>query len=608
MGGMAEFFAELKRRHIYRVGAAYAVVAWLLLQVVNNVAPGLNLPNWAVSLVIVLLAVGFPVMMLFCWVQHLPQDGAVEKTKTSRLDWILVGGLAAVIALISYQQLAPSTGARPGETSVAPASSIAQAGSISVAVLPFVNLSDDRQQEFFSDGMTEEITSALAKISNLRVVGRTSAFQFKGENKDLRAIGQALSATHLIEGSVRKDGNEVRITAQLIKADDGTHLWTESYNRELKGVFAIQEEIASAIASALRVPLGLKEGQSLVANRTTDTDSYQDYLRAKALVRGRGALEPGGPLSEAIRLLEQVVARDPNYAPAWALLGQAYVLFPNFGTAFVNGSTDEFRRLAADSLTKGEAAAQQAIRLDRAIDGYTAVAMARTYRGRFIEAEDSYNQALSLDPENPDALQQYSLMLANVGRAKDSLALRLRLHAQEPLVPIFNAILGDILWENGRADEAIAILEPLPPTLFARYFLAQAYASTGRYSEAADALQQIPQYFLPGRLDEAVRLLRSAPANAAPPPSELSKGFLGFVYRYVGAPETWLDFFEGLAEAGVPDLGSAPRVILSPAYAPVRKLDRFKALVRKIGLVEYWRAKGWPSVCRPVGADDFACS
>ena len=148
-------------------------------------------------------------------------------------------------------------------------------------MLPFANLSGDASQEFFSDGMTDEITSALAKVANLRVVGRTSAFQFKGQNKDLRAIGQALGATYLIDGSVRKAGNRVRITAQLIKADDGIGLWTDNYDRELTDVFAIQEDIATAIAGALRVPLGLQQGERLVSNRTSDVESYQDYLRGQ---------------------------------------------------------------------------------------------------------------------------------------------------------------------------------------------------------------------------------------------------------------------------------------------------------------------------------------
>jgi TolB-like protein len=217
--------------------------------------------------------------------------GAVQRVASrpakTRLA-ILAGVLIIATVLVFYWQVLST----PQTVVTERAASAAQTNAISIAVLPFANLSGDAGQEFFSDGMTEEITSTLSKIPGLRVVGRTSAFQFKGQNKDLTAIGQALHATHIIEGSVRKDGDEVRITAQLIKSDDGTHLWTESYNRELKGVFAIQEEIATAIASALRVPLGLKEGQTLVSNRMSDTESYQDYLRARALVRAGGPREP----------------------------------------------------------------------------------------------------------------------------------------------------------------------------------------------------------------------------------------------------------------------------------------------------------------------------
>src|SRR5262249_55236284 len=162
-------------------------------------------------------------------------------------------------------------------------------GPISLVVLPFANMSGDASQEFFSDGMTEEITSALAKIRDLRVVGRTSAFQFKGQNQDLRTIGQQLHATHLIEGSVRKAGDRVRISVQLIKADDGTHIWTEDYDRNLTDIFAIQEDIAQAIAASLRVSLGLSLGQNLVNNRKIDPETYyQQYLHANALLNGRG--------------------------------------------------------------------------------------------------------------------------------------------------------------------------------------------------------------------------------------------------------------------------------------------------------------------------------
>src|SRR5262245_42270276 len=209
---MADFFAELKRRQMFRVAAAYAVVAWLLLQLVNNLAPALRLPDWAATFVVVLLVVGFPVALLFSWIQHLPSaDGASSASKTGKVDWVLIGALAAVLLFMGYQAIAPSsdrTTARGGADAARDAVAT-PASSVSLAVLPFANLSGDASQEFFSDGMTEEITSALVKVPALRVVARTSAFGFKGQNKDVREMGRALGATHLIEGSVRKDGNEV---------------------------------------------------------------------------------------------------------------------------------------------------------------------------------------------------------------------------------------------------------------------------------------------------------------------------------------------------------------------------------------------------------------
>ncbi len=263
---MVNFIAELRRRSIFRVGAAYAVVAWVLLQLAANISPILDLPPWVARTVVFLLIIGFPVALIFAWVHQLsPETGTPARASTGTFDWALMAALVIVSALIVYQQLAPSRTLTTAEApqkgvAAARAASATEAGAISLAVLPFANLSGDASQEFFSDGMTEEITSVLAKIPDLLVVGRTSAFQFKGQNQDLRAIGQALSATHLLEGSVRKEGNRLRITAQLIQAENGVHVWTESYNRELTGVFAIQEDIAAAIAGALKMPLGTCAG------------------------------------------------------------------------------------------------------------------------------------------------------------------------------------------------------------------------------------------------------------------------------------------------------------------------------------------------------------
>ena len=585
----------------------YVAAAYALQHAVILTSESFEWPNIVARISMLLLVLGLPLAVTVAW-----YHGAKASSRISGPELTIISLLVVAVSILFYMFVKP---AGEGNFSGKEASGIGRQtaappnGAISLAVLPFVNLSSDKEQEFFSDGMTEEITSALAKVQNLRVVARTSAFEFKGKNVDVEKIGAQLHATHLIEGSVRKDGDQVRITAQLIKTDDGTHLWTESYNRELKGVFAVQEEIATAIASALRVPLGLKQGESLVSNRTADTDSYQDYLRAKALVRGRGAVEPGGPLTQAVQLLDQVVAREPNYAPALALLGYAHILTINYSAALVNGSVEELRLFAADALKKGEAAAQMAVQLDpNNIDGYIVLAAIREDRGQFAAAEEYYKKAVALDPANPDAAHRYSGFLATLGRLKEAASARERLQAQEPFVPVFNLAHGMIYWENGRADEAIALFKSQPAAALSRILLAQAYASVARYSEAADALREIPAGTPPAVVvEEAVRVLRAAPSKAAAPQPAVSNGELGFVYVYAGAPDRVLEWYEHMADAGTPAVGFNNSLIWAPAYAAVHKTERFKAYVQKIGLVDYWRAKGWPDLCHPTTGDDFEC-
>ena len=313
MNSLGGFLADLKRRHIYRVAAVYAVVAWVLIQLVGNLTPMLRLPEWVGAMVLALLLVVFPIALIFAWIHERPTgETSGSSHATTKLDWILAGGVSMVVAALVYQLVTGSAGPPQAANAV-----IQPPGSISLVVLPLANTSGDPSQEFLSDGITDEINSALARVPSLRLVGRSSAFQFKGQGKDLRAIGQTLGATYLIDGSVRSAGNRVRVTAALISANDGISLWTDSYERELTDIFAIQEDIAQAIAAALRAPLGLAAGELLISSRTSDADSYQDYLRARTLVRNR-------VLGEAIALLEAAVERDPGFAPAWAMLSQAH--------------------------------------------------------------------------------------------------------------------------------------------------------------------------------------------------------------------------------------------------------------------------------------------
>jgi TolB-like protein len=584
---------------MFRVAAAYAVVAWLLLQVVNNVAPVLDLPPWVARAFLLALVIGFPIALLFVWMRDLaPADGSAPKHATTKLDYVLAGGLILVIALLSYQQLATTNDAVRTEASVAAAG--ASPTGVSIAVLPFANVSGDASRDFFSDGMTDEISGALAKVADLRVIARSSAFQFKGQNQDVRAVGQALGATHLIDGSVRQAGNRVRITAQLVRAGDGVQLWSENYDRELTDIFAIQEEIARAIAGALRVPLGLAQGETLVRNRTVNLDSYQQYLRARAFRRETR-------MPEAIALLEPVTMRDPGFAPAWSLLANVYRLTPGY----IAGSDDEFFRITPSYNDKAEKAAREAIRLDsREALAYAVLAQIEAAARNWTGADDLYRQALEFDTNEPDVLHSYSLRLAAAGRIKEALGLREKLRTLEPIEPLYNIWTASYLQVAGQNRAAISLLESIPPN-FAISFnrnvtLARAYAAEGRFSDAADTLLSITGNRVSRTMIEsAARMLRGAPARASAEDISLTlENGLSFVFTYVGAQDRVLDDEEKFLAAGNAFID---HVLWSAPFAAVRKSERFKALIRNSGVLDYWRARRWPDLCRPAGADDFEC-
>jgi TolB-like protein len=591
------------------VAAAYAVVAWLLLQLFNNIAPIYELPPWVGRAFVFLLALGFLIVIVFSLIQHLRGDGATPRAKTNRLDWILVGGLTAVVLLIGYQQLAPNAGTTARQQSASDAGKDT-ANLLSLAVLPFDNLSGDASQEFFSDGMTEEITSALARIPDLRVVARTSAYQFRSQNRDIQTIGQQLNATHFIEGSVRKAGDRVRITAQLIKADDGTHVWTETYDRQLTDIFAVQEEIGRSIAGALRMPLGLQPGQNLFPSRDIDSQSYEQFLAARASIRSRVVSR-----AAAVESSEQVVARHPGFAPGWAALALAYVR--RSVDSPQNATIAEQRRLMEEWRPKGEAAARRAIELDANLpDGYSQLGIITAGKWDLAQADELFSKALALDPLHPDTMHFYATYLGAAGRVKEAIAMRERLMRIEPLVGLYTANYEEMLWVDGQEDALNARLRERPPNSpgFLATFFSRMYAAQGRYAEAADAVKTAPRDRHPeGAVEAAERLLRAVPISSAGSSAQSLPRLdgdlegLDFVYVHVGAPELVMQAYEDGLAGGVPLIQSFV-LLWHPSYAPVRKTERFKAHVRAFGLVDYWRTKGWPDLCRPVGADDFECN
>jgi TolB-like protein len=608
---MADFFAELKRRHIYRVGAAYVVVAWALTQGVAILAQIFVLPSWIAQTTIVLLAIGFPAALIAAWmIESKPHEAVASavRSKPTIVDWTLCGALAVVLVFMAYQQIAPSQ--QPG-VDAARSASLDPARTISLAVLPFGNLSSDPEQEFFSDGITEEITAALAKVPDLRVVGRTSAFEFKGQNRDLRAIGQALSATHLIEGSVRKAGDRVRITAQLINADDGTHLWSENYDRELTDIFAIQEDIARAIATSLRMPLGLKPGQNLVSTRNIDPEIYQEFLR----IRARASTALGNASrAEATEALEKLLARAPNFAQAWASLSGTYFqseVNRVYGVLW-NQPIEESRRQLPLIYEKSERAAREAIRLDESqVIAYRTLASIEYHRNNWAAAEDLFRKGSEVDPHDPDLLIGHALFLTRTGRVKQALQVMQEVHALEPLTPAANVGLALTHFANNQPDAAIALLEGRAGIgVLGQTGLAQAYAMTGQFDKAGNVVLEIGrgavgQRLGPSRIGELADLLRNARKVRDPKALPSLPESLDFIYAYVGAEDRLLDFSERALEA---DLFSELRFLFNPVYSPARKTERFETLVRKAGLVDYWKARGWADMCRPTDADDFECS
>jgi len=523
------FLAELKRRRVFRVMAVYGAVGFVLLQVVELLVPALLLPEWTYRLIALLLIVGFPVAIVLAWAFESTPDGVrrTDPAASGELEAIAAApaakrwpagllALAGAAALIGSVWLAgrragESASGSTGKPSVPAASETAnsETGSEkavlqlayadlsedsrpSIAVLPFVNMSSDTEQEYFADGMTEELLNALAKIRELRVAGRTSSFAYKGEDKDLREIGDELGVRYLVEGSVRKQGGDLRITAQLIDADNSFHLWSETYDRTLDDVFAVQTEIAESVAEELEVSLGLSDDQTLVT-ATADMRAYDLYLAAQSRLRERGT-----GVQDAIQLFEATVERDPSFGPAWAGLALAQSVAPYYEP--IPFEPVAWRAAWEQPLLGAEAAARRALELDPR-QAIAEVALGNVYKERreWSEAEAHFLRALAIDPDNGEAHQQYAESLTNTARFAEALRGMRRAVELDPTSPIRLHVLGYILGHNRRYAEAIARYEqalrlspgmPLPTNglLFTLEFL-------GRLDEAeAIALRHVEEF------------------------------------------------------------------------------------------------------------------
>lgn len=615
-----KFFQELRRRNVFRVAGVYAVVGWLLIQVIVAVTAPLGLPDWTDTFFIVLVLAGFPIAVLFAWAFEMTPDGmkrtadvpegeSIAPKTGSRLDFVIIAALLLVGALVIGDRLMPG-GSGPQGTGRA----AKDGASASVAVLPFIDLSPDGDQEFFSDGISEEILNVLVRIPNLKVAGRTSSFSFKGQDKDLRAIGAALGVENVLEGSVRKSGEKLRITAQLIRSSDGFHIWSETYDRELTDVFDIQDDIAKSVAAELALSLGLTSGETLVTDRTDDIVAYEKYLKARQLYLSRG-LEN---LDSALLLLHEVVARDPNFVPAWSTIAGIYSVYESYQPQFPpTGDYHQWRAV-------GQAAARRAIALDPGnAEAHVYLGALQIYEGDLIAGAANIDKAVELAPENATVLDTAAQELVLLGYGDEAVDLARRAVAADPLVPIYRNSLGYIVSYSGDlagiADPRGEALEHFakareygPNVTFTYVNSYRTYVEMGRYDEAEgvlmaaidkglvpeSALEPTKAILAPARKGDAGKAeLRSLYASANPFQKPIIADLLN-------DPALVADSFEPVWKA---DYQAEPQLFLVATQSTFQH-PAWKAQVRKYGVLDLWKSRGFPSWCKPVGKDDFECT
>src|SRR5213078_3224978 len=391
------FFAELKRRNVYKVAVAYAIVGWLLIQIATQVFPFLEIPNWVVRLVIALVAIGFPIALIIAWAFELTPEG-IKRTEDVHLPsgsssknrtWIYVAVIGAAISVGLFfigRYTAPRTSATEREHPPAVAGPVP---GKSIAVLPLLNESGDPRDEYFSDGLSEELIAALAQINGLKVIGRSSSFRFKDRHEEPKAIGEKLGVSTLLEGTVRKQDDRVRIVAELINAADGIELWTRTFDRELKDIFAVQEEIATAVAESLKVTLLGSQDRPAQRGAASNVEAHNAYLQGHFHFQRRNLED----YRKAVGYFDQAIRLDPDYAVAYSERSEAW--------SFIGDLTGQHEPAWSNARSDAEKAV--AIAPDLA-EARAALGWVRFFIDwKFVEGITAIKRAKELSPANPTA-------------------------------------------------------------------------------------------------------------------------------------------------------------------------------------------------------------
>ena len=477
------FFAELKRRNVYKVAVAYAVVAWLIIQAASILFPTFEMPAVAMKLLVVLLAAGFVVALVVAWAFEMTPEGMKRTTEVSP-DQIRAlpywskrkfAALMLTLALIAAGLLAFQLWRN--RLALAPAPAISASNSIpakSIAVLPFDNLSRDPDNAFFAEGVQDEILTRLAKVADLKVIARTSTLKFKSSPENLPAIAKQLGVMNLLEGSVQKSGDQVRVNVQLINAITEAHLWAETYDRKLTDIFAVESEIAKTIADRLQAQLTGSEKTAMAKKPTVDPEAYELYLKGRHFWNRR--TEAG--IRKAMELFQQAIAKDPSYALAYAGLADCESVMPNY--------SDDPPKPHID---RGIVAARRALELDSSLaEAHTALGNGLVSDLQFGEAEAAFKRAFELNPNYASGHQWYGETLQSLGRFDEAIAELRKARELDPLSLIINAIFAGTLYSAGKYDEAMQQAQraiDLDPNFGVSYWVrAQIFESQGEFDRA----------------------------------------------------------------------------------------------------------------------------